>query len=90
MAEQYGENYKTVQESVTAIQLKVSTMQDVYHFMGNNDVNFRVTHGDVTAVITDKDGAKHNVNKFEWIVKYSNESIGVFTDTDFKKKFVAD
>ena len=88
MADTYGKQYKTVQENVMAIQLKISTIESVYHFMDNADVTFRITHGDITATITDKNGAKFNVSKFEWIVKDSNDGISVWTDTDFKKKFI--
>ena len=88
MADTYGKQYKTVQEDVMAIQLKISTIESVYHFMDNADVTFRISHGDITATITDKNGAKFSVSKFEWIVKNSNDEISVYTDTDFKKKFI--
>lgn len=88
MAETYGKQYKTVQENVMAIQLKISTMESVYHFMDNADITLRIAHGDITATITDKNGVKFGVSKFEWIVKDSDDGISVWNDTDFKKKFI--
>ena len=88
MAETYGKQYKTVQEEVTAIQLKISTMENVYHFMNNADTTLRIAHGNITATITDKNSTKFNVSKFEWIVKDSNDGISVWKDADFKKKFI--
>ena len=80
--------YKTVTETVTAVQFTFDTVKEVYSFLEYRDINFSVKERTLSGVITGKDDVKIPVRKNNYIVKDSNGVITVWNPDEFKKRYV--
>ena len=80
--------YKTKVENVTAIQFIFDVLKELYEFLNYRDITYNIKNRNLSGVITLPDESKRAINKNDYIVKYSNGTIEVYSPEEFNKNFV--
>ena len=83
-----AKKYKTKVENVTAIQFVFDVLKELYEFLNYRDITYNIKNRILSGVITLPDGSKRAVNKNDYVVKYSNGTIEVYSPDEFNKIFV--
>ena len=80
--------YKTKVANVTAIQFIFDVLKELYEFLNYRDITYNIKSRILSGIITLPDGSKRAVNKNDYVVKYSNGTIEVYSPEEFNKIFV--
>ena len=80
--------YKTKVENVTVIQFVFDVLKELYEFLNYRDITYNIKNRILSGVITLPDESKRAINKNDYIVKYSNGTIEVYSPEEFNKNFV--
>lgn len=83
-----AKKYKTKVENVTAIQFIFDVLKELYEFLNYRDITYNIKNRILSGVITLPDESKRAINKNDYIVKYSNGTIEVYSPEEFNKNFV--
>ena len=83
-----AKKYKTKVENVTAIQFIFDVLKQLYEFLNYRDITYNIKNRNLSGVITLPDESKRAINKNDYIVKYSNGTIEVYSPEEFNKNFV--
>lgn len=83
-----AKKYKTKVENVTAIQFAFDVLKELYEFLNYRDITYNIKNRILSGVITLPDESKRAINKNDYIVKYSNGTIEVYSPEEFNKNFV--
>lgn len=83
-----AKKYKTKVENVTAIQFIFDVLKELYEFLNYRDITYNIKNRNLSGVITLPDESKRAINKNDYIVKYSNGTIEVYSPEEFNKNFV--
>ena len=83
-----AKKYKTKVENVTAIQFVFDVLKELYEFLNYRDITYNIKNRILSGVITLPDESKRAINKNDYIVKYSNGTIEVYSPEEFNKNFV--
>ena len=83
-----AKKYKTKVENVTAIQFIFDVLKELYEFLNYRDITYNIKNRTLSGVITLPDESKRAINKNDYIVKYSNGTIEVYSPEEFNKNFV--
>ena len=80
--------YNTIVKSVTAVQFTFDALKELYKFLNMKDIQFSIKNRILSGVITLPDESKRAINKNDYIVKYSDGTIEVYSPDEFNKIFV--
>lgn len=83
-----AKKYKTKVENVTAIQFIFDVLKELYGFLNYRDITYNIKNRILSGVITLPDESKRAINKNDYIVKYSDGTIEVYSPEEFNKNFV--
>ena len=83
-----AKKYKTKVETVTAIQFIFDVLKELYEFLNYRDITYNIKNRILSGVITLPDESKRAINKNDYIVKYSDGTIEVYSPEEFNKNFV--
>lgn len=83
-----AKSYNSKVHKVSAVQFSFDTLKEIYEFLNFNDVNYLVKSRTLSAIITDDDGVKLNVNKNDFVVRDENRKISIWKENEFNKEFV--
>ena len=83
-----AKKYKTKVENVTAIQFIFDVLKELYEFLDYRDITYNIKNRILSGVITLPDESKRAINKNDYIVKYSDGTIEVYSPEEFNKNFV--
>lgn len=83
-----AKKYKTKVENVTAIQFIFDVLKELYEFLNYRDITYNIKNRVLSGVITLPDESKRAINKNDYIVKYSDGTIEVYSPEEFNKNFV--
>lgn len=83
-----AKKYKTKAENVTAIQFIFDVLKELYEFLNYRDITYNIKNRILSGVITLPDESKRAINKNDYIVKYSDGTIEVYSPEEFNKNFV--
>lgn len=83
-----ADNYKTKQQSVTAMQFTFDVVKDIYIWLGMKDYTVNVKSRTLSGIITGSNDERLVVQKNNWIVKDSSGNVSIYTADDFSKNFV--
>ncbi len=83
-----AKKYKTKVENVTAIQFIFDVLKELYEFLNYRDITYNIKNRILSGVITLPDESKRAINKNDYIVKYSDGTIEVYSPEEFNKNFV--
>lgn len=83
-----AKKYKTKVENVTAIQFIFDVLKELYEFLNYRDITYNIKNRNLSGVITLPDESKRAINKNDYIVKYSDGTIEVYSPEEFNKNFV--
>ena len=83
-----AKKYKTKVENITAIQFIFDVLKELYEFLNYRDITYNIKNRILSGVITLPDESKRAINKNDYIVKYSDGTIEVYSPEEFNKNFV--